>query len=205
MRHLYQKFYKTKKRGFTEKELFIAIEEVITQKFDYGRELTEDELLDMISDITDNNFNKPVSIGSHLYKFQSQYVFGTGAIPYEAYFKQVGLAIQDENKGKNAPSLGIELDKNTVKFVKRGGSAFHAGLSAGDQIVSLDGTDVAQYNDWLKRQPVGKEVKITFLRDGLLRELMLTIESDNTLKFKALPLPEMTAEQARNYKKWLRK
>lgn len=182
MRHLYQKYYKTEKRGFTETEMLEAVIEIATP-----------------------NQERKAQVATSISGLFEQYIYGTDGIPYQAFAQQIGLAIQDENKDKNAPSLGIELDKNTVKFVKRGGSAFHAGLSAGDQIISLDGTDVAQYNDWLKRQPVGKEVKIVFLRDGLLRELMLTIGSDNTLKFKALPLPDMTAEQARNYKKWLRK
>jgi predicted metalloprotease with PDZ domain len=183
MRYLYQRYYKTEKRGFTEEEILEAIVAVIEPTQSAQRANTQRYFED----------------------FFQAYIYGTAVIPYWAFFKQVGLAFQVENKDKNAPSLGIELDKNVVKFVKRESSAFYAGLSAGDQVVSLNGTDIAQYNDWLKRQQVGEEVSVTFLRDGLLREVLIIVERDNTQKFTALPLPDMTNEQARNYNKWLRK
>ncbi len=180
MRYLYQKFYKTEKKGFSETEI---LEAIIFIASPYG---------------TDEK------IKNHFQDFFNHYIYGTSVIPYPEYFNIVGLSIKDENYSKNESTLGIELDKKIVKFVKRGSTANLAGIQTGDQIVSLNGSDITQYADWLKLQEVGKLVQIHLLRDGLLREITVPTERDTTLKFKTEKIVEITETQERYFQKWLR-
>lgn len=179
MRYLYQTFYKNEKRGFTEEEILDAVVHMATIP-EETRELRK-----------------------YFTNFFNQYIYGTSTIPYQAYFKYVGLELKNENEKKNLPTLGIEVDKNVVKFVKRESAAFEAGLSVGDQIISIDGIDFSQHQDWLKRQEVGKVVTIQILRDGFCQSLSLTLQRDTTWKFQASLSKELTPAQTRNYKKWL--
>jgi len=181
MRHLYQKFYKTEKRGFTEEEILEAVIHIAT--------LTEIE--------------KPQN-EAYFQDFFDKYIYGTTPIFYHTYFQLVGLTIIDENKAKRTPFLGIELDKNAVKFVKRGSNANLAGLQTGDKLVSMNRVESSQYADWIKRQKVGKSVKIKVLRDGILREIRVVIERDTTRQFKAKEMLKKNALQTKYYQKWMR-
>jgi predicted metalloprotease with PDZ domain len=182
MRYLYQRFYKTEKRGFTEEDILEAVVEIASSTLP---------------------FEKKTNLHRYFTDFFGKYIYSTTPIPYWAYFKQVGLKLINENEKKSIPTLGFDLDKNTIKFIKRGSQASLAGLSVNDQIVSLDGTDIGQVSDWLKRQQVGKQVEIVLIRDGLLRKTSFILEQDKTLKFRTQTLPKPTQDQKKFYQKWI--
>ncbi len=173
MRYLYETFYKNAQRGFTE-----------------------DEILEAVTYISKGD-------EAYFIDFFNQYIYGTSPIPYTSYFADMGLTLRDDNAQRNLPTLGADFDKNTVKFIKRDSPAFQAGLSVGDQLLSIDGIDFLQAQDWLKRQSVGKVVSLQILRDGFLQTILLTLARDKTLKFSTKALKKSTPTQARNYRKWL--
>ena len=66
--------------------------------------------------------------------------------------------------------------------VVQGGPADQAGLKAGNRIVSIDGTEIAQKDDLgtlMQQHTAGDTLSITVARDGQMQTVSLTLGEKN--------------------------
>jgi serine protease Do len=91
----------------------------------------------------------------------------------------LGVAIQPVTQ-ELAKSFGVEGEKGAlVADVTKDSPADKAGLKSGDIIMEFDGKQVLEMNSlprFVAATPVGKKVKLKFLRNGKTEEAAVTIE-----------------------------
>jgi predicted metalloprotease with PDZ domain len=175
MRLLYNEYYKKLKRGFTDEEFQQACEQVA------GMSLTD---------------------------FFQKHIYGTQPIDYNRYLRPVGLELTDQNVNNNIAFLGANTSSSNrwlVASVVRDSPAAVAGLNAGDEITQLNGLPrpADGLDAWLTTQNVGSTATLTVRRDGLLKQITITIGRSPFVNFKIAKATSLSASQEELQRKWL--
>ncbi|MFO1216214.1 MAG: PDZ domain-containing protein [Burkholderiaceae bacterium] len=105
------------------------------------------------------------------------WVHGHDDLPLQPLLAQAGVRLQTEAP-ELAAEFGLRLSEGAltgihVKSVHRGSAAEQAGLSAGDELLAVDGWRVRRFDDaraWLR---AGQPVELSFVRDQRLRSTWL--------------------------------
>ena len=129
--------------------------------------------------------------GLRLKRFFNEAVNGTRDLPLEKLLKPFGITLRRE-AASNTPSLGVKTvtDGSDLKLsvVYADGAAQHAGLSAGDVLVAIDGIRItpASFERQLGRHRAGDTVELlAFRRDELMRfSVSLTAAATDTTQLK---------------------
>lgn len=177
MRTLYFDYHKEKERGFTDAEFRAECESAA------GCPLTE------IFDI---------------------YASTVQDIDYEKYFAYAGLEIDVDYREIPGAFLGASLREQNgslvISSVERDSPAWNGGLSARDEILTLDGkkaTNRALQNILGSKQP-GDILRMTVLRRGQKREIEVTLTSKLERSFSIKPLSNPNSLQIKILDNWLR-
>ena len=154
--------------------------------------------------------------GQGLEAFFSRYVRGREELDYDTAFAGLGLELQRAAAASDASKppaekayLGANLsqsgDRLTVTNVPAGTPAYEQGLSAGDQIVALDGLRVTQaaFNARLDERRPGDRIQLTVFRQDDLRTFNIKLGGRVEPSYRIVPVKNPTAEQARLYEGWL--
>ena len=94
----------------------------------------------------------------------------------------MGITYLAVNDAQTAAQLGVNAYGIYVVDVVSGGPADKAGLKAGDRIVSIDNTEVAQKTDLgtlMQEHSAGDTLSITVARDGQMQTVSLTLGEKN--------------------------
>ena len=139
---------------------------------DGRRGITEDEVEVLFDEVT----------GLRLKPLFERYVRGTDELPLARLYAAFGVRVVDERKG-GRPSLDVATarDGADVKLtqVHEGGAAHHAGLSAGDVLIALDGLRVGGNLDtMLARYEVGDAVSVHAFRRDELMAFSVTLQGE---------------------------
>jgi predicted metalloprotease with PDZ domain len=128
--------------------------------------------------------------GVRLHASLARWVDGTSELPLARLFAPLGIALTFAPADRS-PSLGVRVATRgadlAIATAYAGGAAQRAGLSAGDQLVAVDGlrVDEKSLKTLLSRRRPGDVVEIhAFRRDELLRveaELDAPVRSEATL------------------------
>ena len=183
MRALYSEFYEQKKRGFTDEEFRQVCERIA------GVSLAE------IFDV---------------------YVATTKEIDYAKYFGLAGLKIDTDVRGLPGAYLGAftggggrggrgAAPPNVISRVEYDSPADHAGLSAQDEILAIDGTSIETRGpaEIVNTKKPGDRIKILIARDGRIRQIEVVLGSRMERSFKIQPIENPDALQAQILKSWL--
>lgn len=178
MRTMYDQYYKKLNRGYTDAEFKAVVEKISGISFD---------------------------------TFWDTYVNGTGKIDYQKYFGYAGISINNENEGNQIPYIGIASKvfggSVYVTAVSRNSAAWIGGLNVNDELLSVDGIPIEAS---LEKMPViankkpGDLISVKVNRDGLLREVQLTIKANPNMKLAATINKKPTAKQLKVRERWLR-
>jgi predicted metalloprotease with PDZ domain len=108
------------------------------------------------------------------------WVHGKGDFAWDALLAPMGVSVQRERVSSLAVLLGLRLSESAaagvqVKTVLAGGLAEQAGLSAGDEILAVDGWRVRKFDDALAWWRVGAPLVLTLVRDQRLRTLRVAL------------------------------
>ena len=175
MRHMYDEYYKGKERGYTDVEFKQGLEKYA---------------------------------GKNLDDFYSKYVYGVDDIDYNTYLGYAGYKITDALVANNDPSLGVTTstanNKITVTSVLRGGAAWAAGINTDDQIVTVNGTPIANIQDVLTGRKPGDKITINVNRDGQPITLQATLVKNALVKYKIESVDNPTQQQLTVRNKWLK-
>jgi predicted metalloprotease with PDZ domain len=147
---------------------------------------------------------------SDLGSFFTKYVAGTEEIPWDDFFRSVGLRVMAIANA--VPDAGFIASRNfdgpmSVAAVTPGSEAEHAGLQPGDTIVELQGKPGGQESrQELARMNPGDTlaVKVRSRRGGSERELKWKIGSRQEISYEVKDLDHVTAEQHARRAAWLK-
>jgi predicted metalloprotease with PDZ domain len=152
--------------------------------------------------------------GSSLEEFFSRSVRGREELDYNAALNGVGLQLETFAGDRTKPAaerayFGATLaqvnERLNVTNVLAGSPAYTQGLSAGDQIVAVDGARATLdfLNARLNDKKPGDEVRLTVFRTDELRHLSVKLGArpDNGLRVVTVKNP--TPAQSRLYEQWM--
>ncbi|MBB5438704.1 putative metalloprotease with PDZ domain [Pedobacter sp. AK017] len=127
--------------------------------------------------------------GASFTDFWAKYVNGTTAIDYHKYFGYAGINITNENEGKSIPYLGIATKNQggrvIITTVSRNSAAWVDGLNVNDEVISADGAPVEIAIDKMAAvagKKVGETVTFKVARDGILKDITVTLKASPNLK-----------------------
>ncbi len=113
------------------------------------------------------------------------WVHGTDDLPVNELLDSVGVAARPERAGF-AASLGLRLSEGPVsgvqvKGVLAGGAAAAAGISAGDELLAIDGWRIRRLDDALAWLQPGAPFSLLLVRDQRVLTLTLRPQPDGAL------------------------
>lgn len=175
LRYLYHEFYKKKGVGITAQDFKEAVEK-------FGKLNLDD--------------------------FYRDYVYGTKPLDMAPYLDYAGVvlvkrALFDDN------AIGAALRQDNGKLiiysVIKDGAAYHAGLSAKDELFSVGGykVDLDNITKILNQFEPGQKVEIVYNRDGLEYAKMIQIEKDQRISFTFNRLANPSGVMKKVYGKWI--
>jgi predicted metalloprotease with PDZ domain len=141
--------------------------------------------------------------------FFAKYVAGTDEIPWDDFFRPVGLRVQAITN--TMPDAGFIASRNfdgpmTVAAVTPGSDAEHSGLQVGDTILELQGKTAGQDSrQELARLNPGDTLAVKVRsRRGAERDLKWKIGSRQEISYEVKDLDQVTAEQRARRAAWLK-
>jgi len=144
-----------------------------------------------------------------LTSFFTKYVAGTEEIPWNDFFRSVGLRV--DAIAKTVPDAGFSASRNfdgpmSVAAVTSGSEAEHAGLQAGDTVIELQGKTAGQESrQELARLSPGDTLTVKVRsRRGNERDLKWKIGSRQELSYVVKDLDQVTPEQRTRRAAWLK-
>jgi len=142
--------------------------------------------------------------------FWAKYVNGTVDVEYAKYFGYAGIAVVNENEGKSIPYFGATTARGTGKVViggvTRGSGAWNAGINVNDEILTIDGAPaemVIERMPQITNKKVGDVVKVSLVRDGLKKDIDVTLTANDMVRFKTTIKEDATPLQLAVRKKWM--
>ncbi|PWS27458.1 peptidase M61 [Pedobacter yonginense] len=175
------------------------------------RGYTDAEFKAMVEKISGINFTN----------FWAKYINGVDDAEYGKYFGYAGVDVSTENATPGKPVTGASGQLSNsglmVTSVTRNSAAWVDGLNVNDEIISLDDVTV---NDALSnirlRSPlisldvlpvvakknIGEVLKVKIKRDGIDRELLLTLKANPSVRLKATINENASPAQKAVFQKW---
>lgn len=144
--------------------------------------------------------------GRSFAEFFENYVHGTEELPYEEVFSKAGLVL-DTTRSTDS-YLGARLRNQNgrviVSRITEDGPAWQAGLNVNDEIVAIDGFRVRDSKlSYFKMRKPGDIVEMTVSRNGVLRDLLVTVAFEPE-KLSGITEPEqMSGYQQLILDRWL--
>lgn len=164
-----------------------------------GKGFTETAFKHMVEKIAGIDFTE----------FWKKYVYGTDALEYDKYFGYAGLKVVNENAGKYDLWLGTGNTSDrgvvTITSVARGSAAWNDGLNVNDIVLAADGKAVeGNLEEVIKLmgKKAGDQIVFSIKRNGLLRDIPVTLTNRSLLKLKVSVDPNATAMQKAVFRKW---
>jgi len=144
--------------------------------------------------------------GTDLRGFFEQYVAGTTELPYEDLFKTVGLVLAKQNQTIADPGFTANRNFRGPLVIEEvyGDGARKAGLSEGDEIVSIDGrTPLRGLDQLFDNSKPGTTVQIVVMRRGARKDVSLLLSQRQIETYVFRDLPGATAGQLARRDAWL--
>jgi predicted metalloprotease with PDZ domain len=159
---------------------------------------------------TDEEFERACSAISqaHTDEIFSRYVRGKEEIDFGRYLEFAGLTLQPRSSpGVPEGFLGVKTRAGqglTVQSRLFGSPAALADLSAGDEIIALDGLrmDGQRLPFYIANQKPGSEVSLTFAREGVMRATKVRLTARSPFEFRMQKRDSATAEEKELFHAW---
>ncbi len=176
MKRMYNQFYKSENRGYTEEDFRKSLEQVAGCSLNHIYE-------HYINGLEDLDYNHYLGYaGLRLYVCTPE----TKPLPTTGF------------------TAALNAGKLIVNYVERDAAAWHAGISVNDELLAINGNRIAELEKSLQFQLPGDTVEITLVRDGRLLEIPLTLENQHKIKYKIEEVTEPADWQIRVRNKWLK-
>lgn len=182
MKAMYDEYYTKQHRGYTDAEFKAMLEKIAGHSFD-----------DIYAD----------------------YINGLKTIDYKKYLGYAGLSLQDESEGTNIPYLGLTSTlkdgKIIITNVSRSSAAWTGGLNVNDEILAIDDCRINNVPDprleldkFISGKRVGDKINVLVNRDGLLKNIDITLVRNPGYKYRIVSADNPTPAQLAVRKRWLK-
>jgi predicted metalloprotease with PDZ domain len=175
MKYMYDEYYKVQKRGYTNTEFKEALE-----KF----------------------------TGKNLDEFYKKYIYGVDDVAYDTYLSYAGYKLTNTLANNNDAFSGIKItavnNRNFVSTVTRNSPAWVAGISANDEILTIDGNPVADVDKFIATKKPGDKIDVALNRDGIQMELQVTLSANPQVKYTIEDIGNSNSDQLVVRNKWLK-
>jgi predicted metalloprotease with PDZ domain len=174
MKYMYNEYYKTKQRGYTDGEFKQGVEQ-------FAGENLDDFYNKYINGLTQVPYDKYLAYAG--YKTTN-----TLADNNEAYLGITQIPL---------------TPRVIVATVQRGSAAWIDGINVNDEIIAIDNKPLPETANIIADKKPGDKIEVTVIRDGLTVILPVTLLKSTKVKYKIEELPNVSAEQLAVRKKWL--
>lgn len=145
--------------------------------------------------------------GADFTDFFARYVSGTDEIPYDEFFRTVGLKLT-RTKVK-VPYAGFTMSRNfgqgaMISRVEPESQAQKAGLTSGDIILAVNGKAVTDGNAMLASVEAGDIVSLKVRGRSGIREIKVKMDSREEQEYSLTDLDQVTAGQTGRRTAWMR-
>ena len=154
-----------------------SLDEVMRELWRVGRAaaIGEDDVLRALHSLGGRSFQRDLT----------NWVHGTQELPLEALLQGVGVKV-DDGAAAFAPSLGLRLSEGPVsgvqvKSVLADGAAARAGLSAGDELLAVDGWRIRKLDDALQWTARYRPFELLLVRDQRVQSLTVRPDARSPL------------------------
>lgn len=183
MKAMYDEYYTQKGRGYTDAEFKAMVEKIAGKSFD-----------DVYAD----------------------YINGVKTIDYNKYLAYAGFSLIDDSSAGNDTYLGaltaLKDGKIMVTNVSRQSPAWIGGLNVNDEILAMNDQRLSNVFDprlsevdkFISTNRIGDKIKILINRDGLLKNLEVTLNRNPNQKFRITAIEDAGAAQLAVRKRWLK-
>lgn len=173
---------------------------------------------------TDAEFKAMVEniAGTSFTNFWAKYVNGVDDAEYKKYLGYAGVDVSTENATPDRPVTGAsgQLTNNgtiAITATTRNSAAWIAGLNVNDEVISLDGVTINEALTTLKlrssmlsldilpvvvKKNIGETLKLKVKRDGIEKEIILTLKANPSVRLKATIKENPTPAQKAVFAKW---
>jgi predicted metalloprotease with PDZ domain len=148
--------------------------------------------------------------GKSFTDFWAKYVNGTEPADYKTYFGYAGINVKNANEGVSVPYLGVASRKTEGKLyitaISRNSAAWVDGLNVNDELISLNDVPVQAPLDRmpeLTSRKVGDVLKVTVIRDGITKNINVTLKANPNIALVAEISGSASAAQKAVVKKWM--
>jgi len=149
-----------------------------------------------------------VVAGRSFRDFFEKYVAGTTDIPYDDFFRTVGLRL--DKRSVSASDSGFTISRapgaapGLVSSVSTGSAAEKAGLRAGDIVTEVDGASFSQGNQRaLSQKKPGDNVKLKITRNGRQQDIAFALGSREEQQYVLTDVDNITDAQRARRAIWL--
>jgi predicted metalloprotease with PDZ domain len=176
MRYMYNEYYKTKKRGYTDAEFKAAVEKFAGKKMD-------DFYAKYVNGVDAMDYNKYLAYAG-----------------YRAFDEYADLNAPD----LGIRMLPVAAGRYKVSSVLRGTSAWVDGINVNDELVSVDGVAATDPKNLIAGKQVGDKIQVAVIRDGLPLTIPVTLLKNKNVKYTIQGRTDLTPQQIAVRKKWLK-
>ncbi len=176
MKRMYNQFYKTENRGYTEEDFKKSLEQVAGCSLNHIYE----HYINGLEELDYNHYLGYAGLRLHV------------CLPEVKPLPTTGF------------TAALNAGKLVVNYVERDAVAWHAGISVNDELLAINGNRIAELEKSLQFLVPGDTIEITLARDGRLQEIPLTLENQHKIKYKIEEVPEPAEWQIRVRNKWLK-
>src|SRR5690606_37275800 len=135
------------------------------------------------------------------------YVNQARPIDYNAYLNSVGYELVDQLEGASIPDFGVRLSDGRVMSVGRRCGAWAGGINVSVELIAVNGVRIdaagRELDRVLAQSKVGEELKVLLSRDGMMREVKISLPRSTRGDYVIQPLTNAKAEQLALRKIWL--
>jgi predicted metalloprotease with PDZ domain len=176
MKRMYDRFYKTENRGYTEAEFKTVLEEVAGTNLNH----LYDHYVNGLEELDYNHY-----------------------LSYAGLRLRVASA---ETKTPAATGFTANLTngKLLVTQIERETAAWHAGVNVHDELLAINGNRINDLEKSLQFFMPGDSINITLIRDGRLTEVSLRLQNHQKLKYQIEEVNEPTYQQIAVRNRWMK-
>jgi predicted metalloprotease with PDZ domain len=146
--------------------------------------------------------------GKPLKDFFDRHIYGTEPVDYEEYFSLLGLKLEDQTDKKSVHigwTVAAKEGKWIVSKVDAGYAAHNAGITAEDEIISLNGYRMnTGWEKFLIGKVPGDKIEVILSRSGLIKKIDITLTADSRVKYIITEDSQATPRQLMLRNAWLK-
>ncbi|NVJ51176.1 MAG: M61 family metallopeptidase [Gammaproteobacteria bacterium] len=158
---------------------------------------TDADLTAIVNEVTGQDFSD----------FWRDYVWGVKPLPINDMLSFYGLQVTTK-KPQPVIDLGLTFDDEksglVVSRVRRGSTAWQAGLTTEDRIVAFDKLRVTKKNIKQRTEALtaGESITVQFFRRDELQEVTLKVTSNAQKELQVIAVEQPSSQQQQHYQSW---